>query len=92
MDPEVITEILKELLERGFVVPLHFAVIGKNGSAAIGRIEPDDDDALRTVILATHVENGVFALPINIMFVGSENSPGPARVELAADGARRFCN
>jgi hypothetical protein len=81
---ELIAQVLEDLLgNRGFVLPLHVAIIGANGTmmyAGYSMIE-DPEGGLATEALAEHDVEGGIKVPINIVIVDAEGDA--ARIVLA---------
>jgi hypothetical protein len=91
MDPNEFAEFLKELLDRGFTLPIHFAVIAANGATFVARYTADvEQDGLACEIVAEHHVDGMMQLPINMMFVDTTGEA--ARIVFEATGERRWVN
>jgi hypothetical protein len=71
-----ITAIFQKLLEQGFHLPIHVAVLAVNGSVFAGAFTGNAFEPS-----AQHSVGGGFTLPINIMLVDSETGDA-ARVVL----------
>jgi hypothetical protein len=91
MDAESLAKILDTLLERGYRLPIHCAVMGVNGSliAALFSKVAGEDRFLTTCTAQFFVDDG-FALPINMLFVDSRGEA--MRVLVEADGCAQFMN
>lgn len=82
---EMLAEVLRDLLARGFELPFRFAVIAINGTSMLGSYEPRDDGSVEASI--AYSSEDPLRLPINMMFV---DACGDAvRVVLSNDGAIR---
>jgi hypothetical protein len=76
-----IGELLQECLEkRGFQLPLHVAAVSANGTAMIARYT-EGHTALDVTILAEHVEDPGYALPINMMFCDTVGNAARALID-----------
>ena len=60
---------ISKLIESGFELPFHVTAVAVNGSIQAYRYERDAKGGLQATMLAGHDEGGLFALPINMMFV-----------------------
>jgi hypothetical protein len=91
MDAQALARILDALLERGYQLPIHCAVMGVNGSlvAALFSKMAGEDRVLTTCTAQHFVDDG-FTLPINMLFVDSRGEA--MRVLLEADGCAQFMN
>ena len=91
VDTESFAKILQLLLERGFELPIHCAVIGVNGSlfAALFR-RAAGENRLSTTCTAQHFVDDGFVLPINMLFVDARGEA--TRVLVATDGQPTFMN
>jgi hypothetical protein len=65
---EALSDALQQLLEQGFEVPIHLAVIAKNGASMSGTYSLIGSDLK---FKSHHQQGGGFMLPINIMLVDS---------------------
>jgi hypothetical protein len=91
MNPEMFAEILGGLIDRGFVLPFHFAALGSNGSVLAGSFRADETGGgLTCEIAAEHFVEKVFVAPINVMFVDARGEA--ARVAIGPDGEERSSN
>lgn len=91
MDAQALARILDTLLERGYRLPIHCAVMGVNGSliAALFSKVAGEDRVLTTCTAQYFVDDG-FTLPINMLFVDSRGEA--MRVVVEADGCAQFMN
>ncbi len=91
MDAEALAGILDELLERGFQLPIHCAVMGVNGSlmAALFNKLPDEERLSTTCTAQYFVDEG-FTLPINMLFVDARGEA--TRVVVESNGCAQFVN
>jgi hypothetical protein len=91
MDAEALAGILDALLERGFQLPIHCAVMGVNGSLIAALFDKAaDEDRLFTTCTAQHFVDDGFTLPINMLFVDSRGEA--TRVLVEANGSAQFMN
>ena len=89
MDTEQLGEMLQVLLnEHGFTPPLYVAIVAKNGSSVIGAYR-ESGQGLDFQILAQHVEDEFFAVPVNVMVVDSATG-NAARVLLSANEKPKY--
>jgi len=77
VDAEQIANVLRELSVRGFVAPYTSAVIGANGSVMTFRYV-QREHGLVAEILDQHVEDGGFAMPMNLLVVDSRGEAARA--------------
>lgn len=63
-----IGEALKDCLERGFVPPLHAAIVSADGSALVMRYV-QVGEAMKPSVLAKHYESDLIEAPVNIMII-----------------------
>jgi hypothetical protein len=85
MTPKALGEILKTLLENGFELPFHFAIVGRNGQMMAGHYQADEGgDGLVCSLELEGKKGSAFAVPINLMFVDSAGEA--ARVVIGPDG------
>jgi hypothetical protein len=86
---EQLSEILRTLVEdHGFGMPIYVAMIGLNGSSAIGRYDQEGDH-LGFEMLSQSVKGGTFGLPINVMLVDGTTG-NAARVLLSKDNKPQY--
>jgi hypothetical protein len=90
MTPEAFAQLLEELLERGFTLPLCFTVVGSNGGILAGRYRADEEGLAAEFVAEDMPDGKGLALPINIMFVDSRGEA--ARVLLGANAEPVFLN
>jgi hypothetical protein len=64
------TASVQQLLDRGFMTPIHFAAVGTNGSVVAGTFEPSPDGSGLDcqITVPTSKPEGLTG-PINIMYV-----------------------
>ena len=64
---------IQQLLDRGFVMPIHFAAVGTNGAAVIGTYNflPGNSGFECRITMQTPEPEGMIA-PVNIMYVDSK--------------------
>ena len=86
--PEVLGQILSDLLEKGFEPPLHAVNVGVNGAMLYSKFEwADDGEGLDTTFLAEHYPDGEtvgFMTPIMCMIV--DRTGQAAKIEIGKDG------
>ena len=87
---EIGTAIERLVLREGFELPLHAVVLGRNGSVLASRYQRSDSSGLDCEILAAEVLDGVYATPVNIMFVDSTGQRAARVVISGSDGDSRF--
>jgi hypothetical protein len=87
-----ISSILTECVQRGFLPPLHVAIVGVNGSAVVCRYTfTEQGDELNGETLTTYDDgSGGLSAPINIMI--SDARGEAARVTIGFDGSSRFAH
>ena len=91
MDPQSLARIIETLLERGYVPPIHCAVLGVNGSLVAALFQRvAGEDRFSTTCTAQYFLDEGFLLPINILFVDSRGEA--MRVLIESDGAVQFMN
>jgi hypothetical protein len=91
MDAQSIARILEVLLERGYRLPIHCAVMGVNGSLIAALFsKTDGEDRFSTSCTAQHFVDEGFVLPVNMLFVDSRGEA--MRVLVEADGCAQFMN
>ena len=79
-------EVVRTLLEKGFVAPIRCACITANGSLIYVEYQPRaEGEGLETNVLAEH-EVGAYRLPMNVVFVDNEGDA--ARVLIQPGGER----
>jgi hypothetical protein len=62
---ETIGEVLKNLLERGLVLPIHVVAVGVNGGMVYSRyVRNPEGDGLDTELLTEHDEAPGLAMPL----------------------------
>jgi hypothetical protein len=91
MDPRSLARIIETLLERGYVPPIHCAVLGVNGSliaALFHKVE--GEDRFSSTCTAQYFLDEGFVLPINMLFVDSRGEA--MRVLVETDGSAQFMN
>jgi hypothetical protein len=77
--------ILHELIEHGFELPVHCAMVGVNGSVSATLIEKvEGQPNLSTERTVEHIVDGRFVVPINVFFVDSRGEA--VRVVVKKDG------
>lgn len=91
MDAESLAGILDALLERGFQLPIHCAVMGVNGSLVAALFDKAADEyRFSTTCTAQYFVDDGFTLPINILFVDSRGEA--TRVFVEVNGSAQFMN
>lgn len=78
----VFSEILSNLVDQGFELPLVVAAIAVNGSVSVARFARSPE-GVAVQVLANHIEGGGFQTPVNIMVTDSNGDA--ARVVVGAD-------
>jgi hypothetical protein len=79
----------EECTVRGLELPFILAVVAANGSILAAKYTPaSDHDGLDTTLLAQHVEDPGFGLPINIMIVDQKGDA--ARVTINTTDSMGF--
>jgi hypothetical protein len=67
---EEMAQLLRDVLDQGFLPPLAVATVAANGSVIVFRYEaPDNAPGLTATVLCEHLTGDVMALPINLMIV-----------------------
>jgi hypothetical protein len=83
---ETLGEVVRILLEKGFVAPIRCACITANGSFIYFEYRPRaEGQELETNVLAEH-EAGAYRMPMNVVFVDNEGDA--ARVLIQPGGER----
>jgi len=90
MNHEQITAILTACLERGFELPLCLCVVGVNGAVLAVRYALKEDAGMDCEVLAQHVPEPVFLLPINMMITDAQGEA--ARVVIAQQEGWHFAD
>lgn len=68
----LLVEILYELIDHGFKLPVHCAMVGVNGSVSATLIEKaEGQPRLSTERTVEHIVDGRFVVPINVFLVDS---------------------
>jgi hypothetical protein len=88
--PDKIKEIVKYLVASEFQQPVHFAVIGPNGSMMSGFFEETSGgEDMEPHIVVMHLPHGdLIALPVNIAFVDRTGRAALAVID--ADGESKI--
>ncbi len=91
-NPTDISSFLTECVNKGFLPPLHVAIVGVNGSALVCRYTfTEKGDQLNGETLTTYDDgSGGLSTPINIMI--SDARGEAARVTIGFDGSSRFAH
>jgi hypothetical protein len=63
---------LEKLLDEGWELPIHFAMISVNGCIMAGSYEMQNDDTILPKVVTHHAPQPGFILPVNLMFVDSK--------------------
>src|SRR5579859_1226295 len=83
---EKLGEVVRALLDKGFVPPIRCACITANGSLIYVEYRPNaEGQGLATDVLAEH-DDRAYRLPMNVLFVDNEGDA--ARVLIAPGGER----
>jgi hypothetical protein len=61
------TDAIRELVEQGFLFPIHFAGVATNGSVMVMRFLKSADD-IQSEVLVERLEKPGLVLPANFMF------------------------
>lgn len=69
-----VQEALHRVSVEQYVPPLHFVVLGVNGSAMVMRGVPGEPKRLKIEMLAQYTESEGWRLPLTVMVVDSEGS------------------
>ena len=73
--------ILTRLLQEGCVLPLFVTCIGHNGSMMCGRYEDIPATGLDFIVEASHIEGGVFRMPLHMLVVDQRGAARHVRYE-----------
>lgn len=93
---EYFAEALGAMLQNGFELPIHVAVVAVNGSMMFATYSDSGGDTLDCDVTANHIVGPGLTLPINVMFVDSRGEAARVIIENSMNSesnpALRFVN
>ena len=76
LDPQQLAAILTACMERGFAPPLYVCAVSVNGAVIAVRYTPapEEDDRVECTVLAEHLADPGFLLPINLLITDAQGN------------------